>query len=116
MPTFRQITGLYEGFAERILRLLWQLSQSRRTRFDAVLLDSRAGLHDIGSGAVTRLGAQVMLFARDDHRSWYAYRQLFRHLSNSRSVSLGMPREQSAMATQDGGGPTRLHGISVATV
>jgi hypothetical protein len=36
------------------------------------------------------LGAEVFLFARDDYQSWQAYRQLFEHLSNSRSVAVGM--------------------------
>lgn len=60
---------------------------------DVVLLDARAGLHDIGSAAVTQLGAEVFLFARDDGSSWEAYRRLFAHLRNSRSVSWGAPED-----------------------
>lgn len=30
------------------------------------------------------------MFARDDYQSWQAYRQLFEHLSRSRSVAVGM--------------------------
>lgn len=89
MPTFASETGQFSGFAERLLVLLQQLS-ALQDRPDLVLLDSRAGLHDIGSAAVTRLGAEVFLFARDDHQSWQAYRQLFEHLNKSRSVAVGM--------------------------
>lgn len=89
MPTFASETGKFSGLADRLLLLLQQLS-ALQDRPDLVLLDSRAGLHDIGSAAVTRLGAEVFLFARDDYQSWQAYRQLFEHLSNSRSVAVGM--------------------------
>lgn len=89
MPTFASETGQFSGLADRLLVLLQQLS-ALQDRPDLVLLDSRAGLHDIGSAAVTRLGAEVFLFARDDYQSWQAYRQLFEHLSKSRSVAVGM--------------------------
>lgn len=89
MPTFANETGQFSGLADRLLVLLQQLS-ALQDRPDLVLLDSRAGLHDIGSAAVTRLGAEVFLFARDDYQSWQAYRQLFEHLGKSRSVAVGM--------------------------
>lgn len=89
MPTFASETGQFSGLADRLLVLLQQLS-ALQDRPDLVLLDSRAGLHDIGSAAVTRLGAEVFLFARDDYQSWQAYRQMFEHLSKSRSVAVGM--------------------------
>lgn len=89
MPTFATETGKFQGLAERLLLLLEQLA-GLPDKPDLVMLDSRAGLHDIGSAAVTRLGAEVFMFARDDYQSWQAYRQLFKHLSNSRSVTVGM--------------------------
>ena len=89
MPTFASDTCKFQGLAERLLMLLEQLA-GLSDRPDLVMLDSRAGLHDIGSAAVTRLGAEVFMFARDDYQSWQAYRQLFKHLSNSRSVAVGM--------------------------
>lgn len=89
MPTFATETGMFLGLAERLLMLLEQLA-GLSDRPDLVMLDSRAGLHDIGSAAVTRLGSEIFMFARDDYQSWQAYRQLFKHLSNSRSVAVGM--------------------------
>ncbi|EEE04397.1 conserved hypothetical protein [Burkholderia multivorans CGD2M] len=53
-------------------------------------MDVRAGLHDIGSAAVTRLGAEVLFFARNDSQNWWAYRQLFDHLKHARTVENGM--------------------------
>lgn len=90
MPTFAAETGQFSGLAERLLLLLEQLA-GLSDQPDAVLLDARAGLHDIGSAAVTRLGAKVFLFARDDYQSWQAYQRLFEHLRMARSVAWGMP-------------------------
>lgn len=89
MPTFSTDTGKFSGLAERLNLLLEQLA-NLSDKPDLVMLDSRAGLHDIGSAAVTRLGAEVFMFARDDHQSWQAYRHLFGHLNKSRSVAIGM--------------------------
>lgn len=91
MPTFAADAGKFSGLAERLAMLLKQIS-GMPDRPDAVLFDARAGLHDIGSAAVTRLGAEVFLFARDDGQSWQAYRQLFDHLRVAKSVAWSMPR------------------------
>lgn len=56
---------------------------------DVVLMDARAGLHDIGAAAITQLGAQVFLFGRDEKQSWDAYKQLFMHLRNSPQIGTG---------------------------
>jgi hypothetical protein len=80
------------GLAERIGQLIEELAQ-RVDPPDVVLLDSRAGLHDIGAAAVTQLGAEVFLFARDEPQSWRAYRLLLEHLSRSKGVRFGMPDE-----------------------
>jgi hypothetical protein len=55
-----------------------------------VLIDARAGLHDIGAAAVTQLGAEVFLFARDEPSSWDAYERLFDHLRMAHTVRWGM--------------------------
>ena len=78
------------GLPERIDHLIAALAK-RQDPPDVVLLDSRAGLHDIGAAAVTQLGAEVFLFARDEPQSWRAYRLLFEHLSRSAGLQFGMP-------------------------
>lgn len=85
MPTYEGETGQFLGLAERLQILLEQLAKLPEVP-NAVLLDARAGMHDIGSAAVTRLGAEVFLFARDDYQSWQAYERLFEHLRTARSV------------------------------
>ena len=82
--------GSEKGFAEGIADLLKAVA-ARAESFDVALLDVRAGLHDIGAAAVTRLGAHAFLFARDDQQTWTAYKHLFHHLKSSPAVEYGMP-------------------------
>lgn len=82
--------GVARGLAERLLALL-HTAAARVEPPDVVLLDARAGLHDIGSAAVTRLGAEVFLFMRSDAQSCDGYARLFAHLKRARSVHFGMP-------------------------
>lgn len=82
--------GRATGLADRLDALL-ACAKGDLEPPDVVLFDSRAGIHDIGSAAVTQLGAEVFLFARDDPPTWSAYAHLFRHLRVSRSVEWGMP-------------------------
>jgi len=84
--------GSEQGLAQRLAGLV-DLFGKRDDPPDVVLLDARAGLHDIGAAAVTQLGAEVFLFARDEPQSWQAYRLLFEHLARSQGVEFGMPDE-----------------------
>jgi hypothetical protein len=69
--------GSIELFGERLSRMLDQLEGYCKP--DVVLLDCRAGLHDISSAALTRLGARNYLFAADTRQTWEGYRHLFHH-------------------------------------
>jgi len=82
--------GTEQGLAERLATLVSLLGE-RDEPPDVVLLDARAGLQDIGAAAVTQLGAEVFLFARDEPQSWHAYRLLLEHLAKSKGVAYGMP-------------------------
>ncbi|MBP0458322.1 KGGVGR-motif variant AAA ATPase [Streptomyces montanisoli] len=46
-------------------------------RPDVVLLDSRAGIHDIAAVALTRLSDRALLFAVDNPSTWQGYSMLF---------------------------------------
>lgn len=83
-------TGESENLANRLVRLLTVLADSQPAP-DVVLLDARAGLHDLAAAAVTQLGAEVFLFARDEEPSWQAYRLLFEHLRMSKAIEFGLP-------------------------
>ncbi|MEZ4475377.1 MAG: ParA family protein [bacterium] len=70
--------GVSEHTAERIARVLDLIEAEVRP--DVVLIDSRAGLHDIAATALTRLGARlVLLFAMGTRQTWDGYRLLFEH-------------------------------------
>jgi hypothetical protein len=81
--------GTEQGLADRLATLVRLLGEQDDTP-DVVLLDARAGLQDIGAAAVTQLGAEVFLFARDEPQGWEAYRLLLEHLAKSKGVSYGM--------------------------
>lgn len=70
--------GRGEYFGDRIARFISALED--RIKPDVVLLDSRAGLHDISSALLTRLDARwSLLFAIDSRQTWEGLRTLFRH-------------------------------------
>lgn len=48
----------------------------RSRRPDVVLLDSRAGIHDIAAVALTRLSGLALLFAVDNPSTWEGYKML----------------------------------------
>lgn len=61
--------------AERVDVMIARLATQERA--DVVLLDSRAGLHDIAAFVVTRLRAQSLLFGVATEQTWQDYRLLF---------------------------------------
>lgn len=73
-----------EEFAVRIERMLAGLERVHAP--DVVLLDSRAGIHDISAAAVPRLGGTVLLFAGATSQTWLGYRLLFSAWRRDREV------------------------------
>jgi len=67
-----------EGFPDRFHRML--IALERQEAPDIVLLDSRAGLHDIAATLLVRVPEALrLLFATQSPQTWLGYRQLFRH-------------------------------------
>lgn len=69
--------GKVLDFAHRLSELLQKLEAQEKP--DIVMLDSRAGIHDIAAIAITRLTDMAFLFAVNTPQTWQAYRHLFRH-------------------------------------
>jgi hypothetical protein len=65
------------SWGDRLERMVTVFEKSERP--DIVILDSRAGIHDIAAAAVTRMDAQSFLFAVDSPQTWRAYSFLFSH-------------------------------------
>jgi hypothetical protein len=51
------------------------------TRYDAILVDTRAGLHETTASALLGLGAEVFLFGLDEPQTFYGYSALLAHLA-----------------------------------
>lgn len=71
-------------WAERLQQMVEQMEKMEDP--DLVILDSRAGLHDIAAVSVTRMDADAFLFAADSIQTWNAYAFLFRHWRNHPQV------------------------------
>lgn len=84
MPTHDPGSGKMHRLAKRLDQLLEVIRE--RLEPDLVLLDARAGLHDMGAAVVTQLGALVFLFGRDEPQSWKSLEHLLHHLQHSRQV------------------------------
>ena len=55
----------------------------RSRRPDVVLLDSRAGIHDVAAVAITQLSGLALLFTVDNPATWAGYKMLFQQWSQS---------------------------------
>lgn len=51
------------------------------TRYDAVLIDARAGLHETTASSILGLGAEVFLFGIDEPQTFLGYSVLLAHLA-----------------------------------
>ncbi|MDZ7854175.1 MAG: AAA family ATPase [Halomonas sp.] len=72
------------SWAERLNRLVEVLERHHAP--DLVILDSRAGLHDIAAVLVTRMDADTLLFGIDSTQTWAGYRMLFEHWNRHPNV------------------------------
>ena len=62
-------------FADRLENMIGLLKEQESP--DVVLIDSRAGLHDLAALGIVRLSTTAFLFATNSAQSWQAYRSLF---------------------------------------
>lgn len=69
--------GSSERFSHRVKRLVKALEAQEKP--DVVLIDSRAGLHDLAAVSIMGLSSYTFLFATDAAQSWEGYRLLFTH-------------------------------------
>jgi hypothetical protein len=73
-----------EGWGRRTEKMVANIEEIEKP--DVVILDSRAGIHDIAAAAVTRMDAQTFLFAVDSLQTWRAYAFLFQSWKNHPQV------------------------------
>jgi Mrp family chromosome partitioning ATPase len=80
--------------ADRMLDIVEKLEASVRP--DLILIDSRAGLHDLAAAAIVRLADTALLFSTGGAQSQVGYRQLFTHWQRRPDVAREV-RERLAM-------------------
>ena len=69
--------GRIERFSQRVHRLVNLLEAQEKP--DVVLIDSRAGLHDLAAVSIVGLATFAFLFTTDTAQAWQGYRLLFSH-------------------------------------
>jgi len=67
-------------FADHLRRLVDRFSEDNR--YDAILVDARAGLHETTAAALTGLGAEILLFGLDEPQTFAAFDLLFASLAS----------------------------------
>ncbi|MFO0572846.1 MAG: hypothetical protein U1A78_02515 [Polyangia bacterium] len=90
--------GSVESFADRLARMLDALEAEHRP--EVVLLDSRAGLHDIAAVAITRLAAMSFLFAIGNRQTWDGYRKLLSQWQHQPQIGGEVRRRLRVVAAQ----------------
>jgi hypothetical protein len=71
------LDGTTRTFASRLAAMIDALE--REFEPHVVLIDTRAGMHDISAATLTRLSARTLLFAMDTDQTWRGYQLLFSH-------------------------------------
>lgn len=61
------------------------------TRYDAILVDARAGLHETTASAIMGLGAEVFLFGVDEPQTFQGYSALLAHLARFADPEASVP-------------------------
>ena len=79
--------GTTISFLDRTRELVYRLSQ--RARYEAVFVDSRAGLNEATAAAVLGLGADILLFGVDSPQTFSGYRYFLSYLKRFRPTESG---------------------------
>ncbi len=68
------------SFRSQVVDLIDRFSDP--DRYDVLLIDARAGLHESTAAAFLGLGAEVLLFGLDEPQTFQGFRALFAHLAH----------------------------------
>lgn len=71
-------------FSDRVEQMLVQLETQIKP--DLILIDSRAGLHEVSAFAISRVSDLSLLFFADTEQNWIGYRHLFEFWRGRREV------------------------------
>lgn len=100
---------LPQSFADRLQAVINSLSKAVETlsrRPSVILIDSRAGMHDIAGVALTHLADLGLLFASDTELTWWGYGELFDQWTERPSVARKVRERLQVVASMvDGADP-----------
>ncbi len=71
--------GTVASMLDQVRALVDRFADPRR--YDAILIDSRAGLHETTASAILGLGAEILLFGLDEPQTFQGYTILLAHLA-----------------------------------
>lgn len=71
--------GAVSSMLDQVRSLVDRFSDPKR--YDAILVDVRAGLHESTASAILGLGAEVLLFGLDEPQTFQGYRVLLAHMA-----------------------------------
>ncbi len=71
--------GSIETMLDQISAIIQAVEESNR--YDLVLVDARAGLHETAAAALLGLGAEILCFGIDEPQTFHGYRALFSHMN-----------------------------------
>lgn len=77
------------SFRDQVVDLIQRFSDP--TRYDAILVDARAGLHESTAASFLGLGAEVLLFGLDEPQTFQGFKALFAHLARFAGVDGAVP-------------------------
>jgi len=86
------------AFADRLAELLDGIIEQCSP--DVVLLDSRAGLHDLAAVATTRLGAMTFLFGMGSRQTWDGYRIVLQSWARQPPIAKDVRERLRVVASQ----------------
>ncbi|MBK1722935.1 hypothetical protein CKO23_11835 [Thiocystis violacea] len=81
--------GQVMSFRGQVVDLIQRFSDP--TKYDAILVDARAGLHESTAASFLGLGAEVLLFGLDEPQTFQGFKALFAHLARFVSVDGPLP-------------------------
>lgn len=98
-----------DGSVATILDQICELidSFSDPTRYDAILVDARAGLHETTASAILGMGAEVFLFGLDEPQTFQGFKILLSHMARF-SDERPIPEWLSRFTIVQGKAPSEL--------
>lgn len=75
------------------------------TRYDAILVDARAGLHETTASAVLGLGAETLLFGLDEPQTFLGYAVMLAHLARFAPRDSSVPEWAERLTMVQGKAP-----------